>query len=202
MSSYDGTTNPGNHLSTFNIVMRASNVNHELRCMLFPTSLTSPAKSWFDKFRRHSITSWDNLSSKFKKQFREAKTIKTEASSLSNIKQKTGETLKQYLARFNIEAARARDVDDSSYLMAIRVGILTTSVFWEDLQRKPVYTLTEFTRRAQHAVKRDNKYVPLYHVHTELNESRERVYVANKKTMPFRRSDPMKGSRGKRDMSK
>ena len=43
--SYDGTTDPGNHLSTFNIVMRASNVNHELRCMLFPTSLTGPAKS-------------------------------------------------------------------------------------------------------------------------------------------------------------
>lgn len=59
LPSYDGTTDPGNHLSTFNIIMRASNVNHDLRCMLFPTSLTGLAKSWFEKFKRHSITSWD-----------------------------------------------------------------------------------------------------------------------------------------------
>ena len=57
LTSYDGTTDLGSHLSTFNIVMRASNVNTELRCMLFLTTLTGPAKSWFDKFRRHSITS-------------------------------------------------------------------------------------------------------------------------------------------------
>ena len=56
--SYDGTTDPGNHLSTFNIIMRASNVNHDLRCVLFPTSLTGPAKTWFDRFKRHYITSW------------------------------------------------------------------------------------------------------------------------------------------------
>lgn len=65
--SYDGTTDPGNHLSTLNMIMRASNVNHDLRCMLFPTSLTDLDKRWFDKVRRHSITSWDQLSSEFKK---------------------------------------------------------------------------------------------------------------------------------------
>ena len=69
VSSYDGTTDPGSHLSTFNTVMRATDADLELRCMLFPTSLTGLAKSWFNKFRRHSITSWYQLSSDFKKQF-------------------------------------------------------------------------------------------------------------------------------------
>ena len=59
LSTYDGTTNPMSHISTFNVMMRASNVNSEIRCMLFPKTLTGPAKSWFDKFQRHSITSWD-----------------------------------------------------------------------------------------------------------------------------------------------
>ena len=36
--------------------------------------------------------------------------------------------------------------------MAIQVGILFESLFWESLQRKPVYTLIEFTRRAQRHV--------------------------------------------------
>ena len=71
---------------------------------------------------------------------------------MANIKQKVGETLKQYLAKFNIEVARARGVDDSSHLMAIRTGILPASPFWDNLQRKLVYTLAEFTKRAQRAV--------------------------------------------------
>ena len=54
---YDGTTDPYSHISTFNAVIRASNISHELRCMLFPTCLTGPAKSWFDKFRKYSIIS-------------------------------------------------------------------------------------------------------------------------------------------------
>lgn len=149
---YDGTTDPYSHLNTFNTVMRASNVSHELRCMLFHTCLTRPAKSWFDKFRRHSIISWDKLSSNIKKQFRAARTIKPEASSLENIKQQPGRALKKYIARFNLEAARSRGVDDSSHLMAIRVGVLSGSAFWEDLQRKPVYTLKELIRRAQHHI--------------------------------------------------
>lgn len=129
VSSYDGTTDHGNHLSTFNVVMKASNVNTELMCMLFPTSLTGSAKSWFDKFKRHSITSWEQLSSEFKKRFRAARTIKLEASSLANIKRKAGETLNQYMARFSLEATQARGVDDSRHLMAIRVGILPASAF-------------------------------------------------------------------------
>ena len=99
--------------------MRASNDGLELRCMLFLTTLTRPVKSWFDKFKRHSIKSWDELSSEFKKLLHAA-TIKPEASSLANIKQQTDAPLKKYLARFNLEVARARGVDDSSHLMAIR----------------------------------------------------------------------------------
>lgn len=33
--------------------------------------------------------------------------------------------------------------------MAIRAGVLSGSAFWEDLQRKHVYTLEEFTRHVQ-----------------------------------------------------
>ena len=33
--------------------------------------------------------------------------------------------------------------------------------------------------------KKGEKYIPLYHVHTELNESREWIYTTNEKTVPF-----------------
>ena len=77
---FEGKSDPYSHLSTFNTIMRASNVGYELRCMLFPASLTGPAKNWFEKYKRHSITSWDQLSKDFKKQFRAMIGVRPEAS--------------------------------------------------------------------------------------------------------------------------
>ncbi|XP_062093927.1 uncharacterized protein LOC133799959 [Humulus lupulus] len=152
VAPYDGTTDPSSHLSTFNTVMRANNIGYELRCIIFKTTLTRPEKNWFDKFRRHSISSWDQLSKEFKKQVQAAKSIKHEASTLTNVRKQPGESLKSYLARFNIEAAQARNVDDNEHLMAVRAGVLPRSPLWDDMQRKHVRTITEFTTRAQRFV--------------------------------------------------
>uniref|UniRef100_A0A803PK54 Retrotransposon gag domain-containing protein n=1 Tax=Cannabis sativa TaxID=3483 RepID=A0A803PK54_CANSA len=70
---YDGTTYLIAHLNNFNTTMRASNVSNNLRCILFPTSLTRAASSWFDKFTNHSITSWEQLLEDFKNQFQAAR---------------------------------------------------------------------------------------------------------------------------------
>ena len=39
VAPFDGNSDPYNHSSTFNTIMRASNVSNKLRCMLFPTGL-------------------------------------------------------------------------------------------------------------------------------------------------------------------
>ena len=47
--------------------------------------------------------------------------VRPEASTLTNVRQQQGESLKSYLTRFNIEVARACNVDDSGYLMAVKL---------------------------------------------------------------------------------
>ncbi|XP_060968381.1 uncharacterized protein LOC133035948 [Cannabis sativa] len=69
VSSYDGTTDSVAHLNNFNTIMQASNVTNNLRCLLFPTSLVGAVSNYFNKFTHHSITSWEQLSKDFKKQF-------------------------------------------------------------------------------------------------------------------------------------
>lgn len=49
--------------------------------------------------------------------------------------------------------------------------------------------------------KKGDVYVPLYHVHTKLNETKERIFITNKRVVPFRRADNLKGTRPRRDMS-
>uniref|UniRef100_A0A803Q9P2 Retrotransposon gag domain-containing protein n=1 Tax=Cannabis sativa TaxID=3483 RepID=A0A803Q9P2_CANSA len=98
-----------------------------------PRQSTSHAKTWFKKLKRHSITSCDQLSRDSKKEFRATKAKKLEFSSLTNVKQQPGESLKAYINRFNADASKARDVDDSGRLMALGAGITNGSHFWDSL---------------------------------------------------------------------
>ena len=50
--------------------------------------------------------------------------------------------------------------------------------------------------------KKREKYIPLYQVHKELNETRERIFLTNEQEVPFRRADNTTLLRRKRDMSK
>ena len=50
--------------------------------------------------------------------------------------------------------------------------------------------------------KKGERYFSVYKVYTELNESRENIYLANENQVPFRRSNPMRNQKAKRNSSK
>ncbi|XP_060965288.1 uncharacterized protein LOC115719955 [Cannabis sativa] len=134
--------------------MRASNVTNNLRCILFPTSLVGVASSWFNKFTRHSVISWEQLSRDFKKQFQAVRDRRPEAASLTNIKQQLDETLKAYLSHFSTAVARVRNLDDNTQLTVLQARISTYPLtaggeLWDDLQGRPITNITEFNKRAQ-----------------------------------------------------
>ncbi|XP_060974116.1 uncharacterized protein LOC115695310 [Cannabis sativa] len=122
MTKYDGSTDPGAHIIDFNKLMRTSQVSSDLKCMLFPMTLTRAAKTWSQK---------------------------RECSSLGNVKQQLGESLKAYINRFNIEATKVKNVDDSGRLMALGAGITHGSLLWDSLQGRGAPGIDEFMKRAQ-----------------------------------------------------
>ncbi|KAF4350181.1 hypothetical protein F8388_013602 [Cannabis sativa] len=133
-TKYDGTTDPLVHISDFNTLMQAHQVIRNLKCVLFLATLSGATFSWFKKFKRHSIVSWQQLSNAFKKEFQAARTHKLKCSSLANMRQFLGESLKAYINFFNIEATKTHGINDSARLMALVVGIAHGSVFWNNLQ--------------------------------------------------------------------
>uniref|UniRef100_A0A803Q253 Retrotransposon gag domain-containing protein n=1 Tax=Cannabis sativa TaxID=3483 RepID=A0A803Q253_CANSA len=56
-TKYDGTTDPRIHISDFNTLIQAHLVVGDWKCVLFPTTLSGAASSWFKMFKRHCIVS-------------------------------------------------------------------------------------------------------------------------------------------------
>ncbi|XP_062080360.1 uncharacterized protein LOC133785121 [Humulus lupulus] len=216
MPTYNGTTNPSNHLGSLNTLMMAHNVNVYLRCILFPVRLTGPLKLWFNKYKNHSITSWKKLSSKFKRQFRAAKGIRVEANSLANIKQHLGESPKAYLNQFTNVVARSTDARDCSKLMAMRMVITVGGDLRKECQRKGVKSVDEFLARAQEWINQPaliqptgvvTEVVAVAEPATQNNQSggnkqkrnntRERIFLGNSTRLPWKKLEPLRHQRVK-----
>ena len=63
--SYEGKTNPRDHLDAFSGQMDLLQVNDLAKCRCFAITLTQVAKKWFRKFPANSIQSWAQLSNEF-----------------------------------------------------------------------------------------------------------------------------------------
>ena len=63
--SYEGKSNPSDHLDVFNDQMDLLQVNNLAKCRCFAITLTQVAKKWFHNLPANSIQSWTQLSNEF-----------------------------------------------------------------------------------------------------------------------------------------
>ena len=70
LSKFNGDGDPPDHLGMFNTLMMAHNIGLELRCLIFPSTLTGAARQWFKQSKKQSISSWKTFSTDFKRAFR------------------------------------------------------------------------------------------------------------------------------------
>ena len=59
--TFDGSTNPYDHMLHYNQAMILSAGNDRLLCKVFSTNLWGPALAWFHKLPRNSINSFNEL---------------------------------------------------------------------------------------------------------------------------------------------
>ena len=88
------------------------------------------------------------LKDKFISQFRIHVEQPRDAYSLSDIKQKTGESLQQYLTRFNAAAAAVQNADERLTLMALCEGVHPDSKLARRLTKEKPLTLQDFFHEA------------------------------------------------------
>ena len=68
-ATFDGSTDPYDHMLHYNQVMILNANNDRLLCKVFPTSLRAPALAWFHRIPHNSINSFNELWAAFVSQY-------------------------------------------------------------------------------------------------------------------------------------
>ncbi|XP_043721011.1 uncharacterized protein LOC122668525 [Telopea speciosissima] len=92
-------------------------------CCSFPTSLKGPAVLWFAKLKPNSIRSFTELAKAFVSHFQSSVKQKKTATNLLAIKQHSDESIRDYIARFNVECLEIKDLDDAMAFNSLHNGV-------------------------------------------------------------------------------
>ncbi|XP_027063006.2 uncharacterized protein [Coffea arabica] len=147
---YDASTDPEDHLSVFLTHMRLQTAADEIRCKTFPMFLKGKARIWFQGLAPGTIRSFPELARQFVAQFISSKTYAKNATHLMAIRQRSDESLRNFMTRFNTESLQIRDKDEKVVMAAFVNGLRVEDLFYK-LAEQPPANLEEFLIRAQAA---------------------------------------------------
>ncbi|XP_059664019.1 uncharacterized protein LOC132309752 [Cornus florida] len=149
IESFDGTKDPLDHLDTFQALMHLHAMPDEIMCRAFPTTLKGSARVWFNKLKPGTIKTFEELSKGFVGHFIAGQRHRRPANYLLTVKQQKGESLRDYISRFNTEMLQVEEADDKVALTAF-MGRLQTSRFLFSLSEEPPTTsMAELLVRAK-----------------------------------------------------
>ncbi|GKV35525.1 hypothetical protein SLEP1_g43782 [Rubroshorea leprosula] len=147
LETYDGSGDPDEHLHTYQAIMRIQNANDAMMCKVFPATLKSTARRWYHKLPRHSIDSYSQLAKLFSNKFASQREIKRTATELMQVNPKEGESLRDYMQRFNKATLDIDNVPNTICLSALLHG-LKRGRFLDDLLENPPRTWNEVNDRS------------------------------------------------------
>jgi hypothetical protein len=145
---YDGTTDPEEHLGKFHahMLLYGFRITDGIQCRAFSCTLTGVAIRWFFSLKPYSINNFSQLSKAFLSRFVLSKTYPKLPTTLKCLKQRTDESLQDYLYRFNQEAVQVDNLSDELCISLIEAGLKPRS-FKESLVAKPLLNLDDLWKR-------------------------------------------------------
>ncbi|RDX64827.1 Tf2-9, partial [Mucuna pruriens] len=145
---FDGSQDPHAHLQAFQAQMYISGGDDRLSCKLFPGTLKGVAMQWMATLPPRTIQTFNDLAGAFTAQFAANKKKQLEVADLFDIKQSREESLKSYLARFNMATVQVNDPDQKFFIKAFQKG-LRASPFSDSLALKQPNSMAEIRTRAE-----------------------------------------------------
>ncbi|XP_074301128.1 uncharacterized protein LOC141632481 [Silene latifolia] len=154
---FDGTTDPCDHISQYKqkmMVSASARVSKEAcMCKGFGSTLSEAALQWFVSLPNKSISSFADLVNAFNQQFASSRRTPKQPSDLYRIVQEIGESIKDYVTRFNTEKVAIRDCDTSTAINAFSQGLDKESDLYKELTMHPCERFEEVQQRATTALR-------------------------------------------------
>ncbi|GKV51647.1 hypothetical protein SLEP1_g58282 [Rubroshorea leprosula] len=147
LETYDGTKDPDDHLHAFYSCMHAQNASDALMCKIFPSTLRGNARTWYYSLPPRSISSYTEMASAFATKFSSRRLIRKTASELMRVKQRDGESLKNYMSRFNDAVLEVSSFDQAVGIAAVISG-LKHDRFRDNLIKHAATTFSEVNDRS------------------------------------------------------
>ncbi|XP_021727807.1 uncharacterized protein LOC110694911 [Chenopodium quinoa] len=131
MTMYDGTTDPDEHVSLYKQKMMTSSIPRDIReaimCKGFGATLPRPDLTWFINLDNGTIRSFARM--------------------------RHGESLRDYLNRFNREKIGIHKYDSPTTIEAFRRGLLDHSELYKELTKYPCTTFEDVQAKAMAQVR-------------------------------------------------
>ncbi|GKU97906.1 hypothetical protein SLEP1_g10981 [Rubroshorea leprosula] len=147
LETYDGTKDPDDHLHAFYSCMQAQNVSEALMCKIFPFTLRGNARTWYYSLPLRSISSYTEMASTFATKFSSRRLIRKTTSELMRVRQRDGESLKNFMSRFNDAVLEVNFFDQAVGITAVISG-LSHERFRDSLLKHPATTFGEVNDRS------------------------------------------------------
>ncbi|GKA42282.1 reverse transcriptase domain-containing protein [Tanacetum coccineum] len=116
IKTYDGSEDPEDQLKNFQTAAKTERWAMPTWCHLFNSTLAGSARVWFDDLPPKSIDSYDDLKKAFLENYLQQKKCIKDPIELHNIKQRDGESTKDFVRRYKLES---RDVKGAPECMRI-----------------------------------------------------------------------------------
>jgi len=121
--TFTGMEDPEAHLTAFHTQMMLVGGSDAVRCKLFMSTLTGMAMDWFISLLEGHITSFAQLSRLFREQYLANRAPAPVSYDLFDEKQFQGETLKEYISRFEAQVVMVGNTNEPTIVYAFRKGV-------------------------------------------------------------------------------
>ncbi|GKB44803.1 gag protein [Tanacetum coccineum] len=129
LKSYDGLSDPNDHLTMFMGTMDVHRLPEPAWCRIFSITLCGAARFWYDNLSPGSIDNFHQLRDKFRANFLQQRRFQKTQVEILGIRQKSKESLKDYLVRFGKETLHMIDRSGGMMTGAFISGLRPSRAF-------------------------------------------------------------------------
>ena len=148
-NSYDGKTDPVEHISHYIHMMSLHTHNDVLMCKVFPSSLEPTTLRWFNGLRKGFIHNFAKLIQEFGARLVTCSWVPQPMDMLLSIKMRVSETLRSYVSRYWELYNEIGGGNEKITASTFRMGLPEDSELRESLTRRPLKDMRQLMRHIE-----------------------------------------------------